>query len=257
MTIMESESFVYNNIDSKTLSIANVNFETGLLEEPFLAEREFIETQIRGRDRPYFIEVRKKPISINLNFAFTEPWNKTKLRNVLVWLNQDTYKELYFSANTNRRFFAMYIDAPKLLHNALSEGYVQIKMRTNCSHAFGPEVVSDIYDYSDNDEYENEIIFNNTGDLILKPEIQIEKIGEGDVSIINEADDDREFKFIDLEDKEIIYVDNYNEYIKTNIPNTYRYDNFNNNYLKLLVGENNLVIYGDCKIQFRYRLNYL
>lgn len=51
---------------------------------------------------------------------------------------------------------------------------------------------------------------------------------------------------------ETIYIDNENEYIETDLEDTYRYNEFNDNFLKLVRGKNILKISGKCKIKFRY-----
>ncbi len=57
-----------------------------------------------------------------------------------------------------------------------------------------------------------------------------------------------------LQDQEQVYIDNDNQIIKSLISDdTYRYDAFNDGYLELPVGMNNLIVTGYCQIQFRYR----
>ncbi|MFB0831567.1 hypothetical protein ACEU2D_18430 [Brevibacillus laterosporus] len=95
-------------------------------------------------------------------------------------------------------------------------------------------------------------LFLNNGDIRCKPEIWIEKIGDGDFSIINKSNGNLEFSFKDIKDREKLYIDCEREYIETDIHNVYRYDNFNNQYLELIRGRNILEFKGSFKVRFRY-----
>ncbi|RNB52673.1 hypothetical protein EDM57_21030 [Brevibacillus gelatini] len=96
-------------------------------------------------------------------------------------------------------------------------------------------------------------LFVNYGDVPCKPEIWIEKIGNGDLSIINKSNNNQEFKFVDILDKELLYIDCEREHIETDINMKYRYDNFNNEYLELVTGNNLLEFVGHFKVMFRYQ----
>lgn len=101
------------------------------------------------------------------------------------------------------------------------------------------------------------IEFYNDGDVVLKPELWIEKIGLGDAKIINITNNSQEFSFTGLIDGETVYVHCEREQIETSLEQTYRYGDFNDNYLELLRGVNVLQIVGDCKVNFRYRFKTL
>ncbi|CAH0122563.1 hypothetical protein PAE9249_05135 [Paenibacillus sp. CECT 9249] len=96
------------------------------------------------------------------------------------------------------------------------------------------------------------IVFDNKGDVNCKPEVWIEKIGNGDVSIVNTSDGNREFTFTGLVDEETVYVNNEREHIETSLTAKYRYSHFNDQYLDFPPGVNLLRVRGNAKIQFRY-----
>lgn len=56
-----------------------------------------------------------------------------------------------------------------------------------------------------------------------------------------------------LQNGEVIYVNNEIESIESSLVNTYRYDLFNNKYLQMRVGVNQLKVYGNVKIVLRYQ----
>lgn len=99
--------------------------------------------------------------------------------------------------------------------------------------------------------------FHNEGDIRLRPEIWITKIGHGPFSIVNTSDGNREFAFTDLADGETVYVNGDREYIESSLALTYRYDRFNDQYLELPTGTNRLQINGEARVRFRYQYKLL
>lgn len=100
--------------------------------------------------------------------------------------------------------------------------------------------------------FEPVLVIDNKGDVELKPEIWITKVGNGDFSLINTSNANDEFKFTSLIHDEVVYVHNENEDIETSFAATYRYKNFNDHYLTLPCGENVFRVIGKAKLKFRY-----
>lgn len=105
--------------------------------------------------------------------------------------------------------------------------------------------------------FEPVIVIDNKGDVSLKPETWITKTGNGDIRIINLTQRLEEFLFSDLIDQETVYINNDTEDIETSLVATYRYKNFNDNYLTLPIGLNVLRVKGTGTLQFRYEFKYL
>lgn len=97
------------------------------------------------------------------------------------------------------------------------------------------------------------IEINNVGIKKIRPEVWITKIGNGDLSIINTSNGNEELKFKNLLDGETVYINGEREFIETSLAMTYRYDDFNDNYLEFVRGSNVLKVTGEAKIQFRYQ----
>ena len=147
--MLESTDFYYNGIYSVDMGIINCKIDSGLFEEPFLAEREIQEISIRGNDRPYFQGVRRAPLTFSLTFAFEDYYDEFKIREVARWLDQDYYRPFYTTSNPERIFYCMLYSDSKLLHNGLREGYVQIQMRCDSPYAYSPQYVSKVYEWDE------------------------------------------------------------------------------------------------------------
>jgi predicted phage tail component-like protein len=151
ITIKESLYFTFNGISSKNYNIMNVNVDTGVMkEEYFGAPQTIIEETVRGRDKPYFKQVKKEPLEISVTFAFDGSWTEQKLREVRQWLLEPKYyAPLIFSDDPEKIFYCLYINEPLLLHNCMKEGYITLNFRCNDAYAYSPLTTSEIYDWDE------------------------------------------------------------------------------------------------------------
>jgi hypothetical protein len=100
-------------------------------------------------------------------------------------------------------------------------------------------------------------LLDNRGDVVCKPELWIKKINSnGTVRITNESNTQM-FELKDLNVGETVYVDCENEDIVSDLPLTYRYDNHNNVFLELEVGENILTGEGEFELIIRHEFKTL
>lgn len=100
-------------------------------------------------------------------------------------------------------------------------------------------------------------LLENTGDTICKPELWITKRnGSGTVKLTNESNGQM-LVFTNLSNNEQVYVDCENEDIMTDLPLRYRYDDHNNVFLELEVGENLLTGEGDFELTIRHEFKTL
>lgn len=105
--------------------------------------------------------------------------------------------------------------------------------------------------------FEPVLVLINKGDQVCRPEIWIHKQGNGDFQIYNQSRHAEEFHFKNLVHDEEVYVDNERQHIESSLPVTYRYKNFNDQFMNLSVGKNILRVRGDAWIQFRYQFKLL
>lgn len=251
--IRESLYFIFDGRKSSDYGILNVNINSGLLEEPFMSGRSIREIRTKYHYKPFYQGLNREPLSFWLSFAFEDTWDDKKIHEIAQWLNVDYYKPLSFSENLDKVFYAMPVDEPQLIHNGLKRGYIQLNMRCDSPYAYSHFITSPIFENLNN---ETMFTIDNWGDLETYPEIYITMMENGNVSIINFANG-IETTLTNLKNGEQIYIDCENEIIRSSIANTWRYDDFNDQYLSLVYGSNVLKVTGKCRLQFRYRFRFL
>jgi phage-related protein len=253
----ENLEFFFNNQSSTNLGIVNINLEGGMIQERLFATRELFEEQLRGKTKPYFLSIEQKPFEFQLAFAFLNGFDNNKIREISRWLNVPYYKEFYFLENPQFRFFLMPIVDSFITHNGMNQGYVSLTMRSNDAFSYSQEFLTENYDLSLNPPEGTQITIENNGDVPMGLEMWITKYNDGEITIINTNDDNKEFTINNLKDYEQIYINHENEDIQSNVPNSYHFDDVTTDFIKLPIGINVLNVIGRCKIQFRYRYKYL
>lgn len=252
--IRESEHFHFAGRKSTDFGIRNVSVAEGLYVEPVVAAKTINEVYIPGRDDPYFIDVSEEPKTIQLRFAFLERWNDKLIDEVVRWLNVNTYQPLYFEGDIDKVYYVIPVDGIHKIHNGLKEGYLNLTMRCNSGRMYSHEIMTPEHDtnkLSHAQETDLPIIkIGNRGHFSTFPRIWIEKIGNGDITIYNKTNGNEKFEFKNIDMGEKLFIDCKNEIIKTDKERTYRYDDFNDNYLELIYGENVLSITKNVKIRF-------
>lgn len=253
--MLENLHFNYNGIDSKDMGLMNIRTDAGLFEEVFLPSRTINEERIRGRDKSYFFSTVRESISIPLTFLLPQGYTNDQLRAIGRWFNQDYYKPFYFTDHPSRIFYVMYKGDPKIFHNGCGEGYFTIELTSNSPFGYSPMITSpllEVNDMSTGFDFE----FINEGDEPIFPEVWITTKGNKNVKIHN-LSNGVQFEFNDLAFSETVYIDNENQDILTDLPLTYRYGNFNGNYLRLDRGMNRLKLFGQFRIEFRYQFKII
>lgn len=253
-TIKQSLYFNYDGTSSKDFKLVNVNLDSGMFDEQFVATREINETKVRGNDTPLFHGIDEEPLEFEMTIAFEGKYTEQDIDNVILWLFQDNYKPLYFEDNPNRLFYAMPVGDARIVHNGLKEGYITLNMRNKSSRVVSPQQLTPTYDLSANSGTYN-ISIENTGHLEVYPEISIKKIGAGNITITKDGEI---FEVRNLTDQEDIYINCEKEIIETDAIGVSRYDDVVGDYydMALAVGSNTFGVQGTCEITFRYTFKY-
>lgn len=254
-TIKEKTIFNYNGIWSDTFGLINVNLDNDMFDEILIANREIIEVQTRGSERPFHQGFRNEPIEFEMVIAFEDGFTKDKISDVINWLFVDYYKPLYFLGSEDKIFYCMPVGDSRIVHNGLSQGYFTINMRCNSPFVYSPVILSEKYDLSNGISKTIELM--NLGYGNIYPEISIQKIGNGNVSIQNLSDEGIFWEIRDLANLENVYINCEKEIIESDVIGLSRYGNVSGrNFPRLIYGKNVITISGKCYIQFRYRYRY-
>lgn len=254
----EATFFTFDGISSEEMGVQVVSLSSGLFEEQFLPDRQINETEVRGRDKPYFQGVDTKPLSFPLSIFIYDWRNRDNLRQIARWLYKDYYKPLYFDTNPQRIFYAMVEGVSTLFHNGTRDGYITLNIRCNSPYSYSP--VHTIENLKSREENSiNAMSLYNEGDLVISPKIWITKVnGDGSATIRNRTTGEQ-MTIDNLQDNEEVYIDCMNEEIVSSLEyvNVYRYENHNGNWLNFDIGDNQLEFVGDFDISMEYELIYL
>lgn len=254
-TIKNSLYFNYDGISSKEFNLIQISTSNGMYEEIFIGSRDIRETKVTGNDIPFFHGLDNSSLEFEMQIAFDGFYDDVKINNIILWLFQDRYKPLYFEDNPDKIFYCMPISDSSIFHNGLKEGYLTIKMRCNSPYIYSPVYLTDLYDLSSNTvKYSIEI--SNNSHFNLFPEIFIEKVGVGNITLTNVFNGGDILDILNLADAENIYINCKKEIIETDIIGVYRYDNVVGDFIELPIGNNIIQVEGKCKIQFRYQYQY-
>lgn len=255
--IRESKHFWFNGRKSTDFGIINISLSKELFDEQVVASKSINEMYIPGKKDPYFLDVSEEPKLIRLSFSFLEPWNDKLIDEVIRWLNVDEYSPLFFEGDIDLLFYVIPIDGIHQMHNGLKQGYLTLNMRCDSGKSYSHEIITPEYDTKKLSEIQNKemptIVLGNKGHFPIYPKVWIEKIDDGDLTIINRTNNGNVFEFKNIDVGERLFIDCKNEIIETNKNKTYRYDDFNDNYLELLYGENVLNVSNNMKIKFAMR----
>lgn len=251
--MLESIHFHYDGIGSKEMGLLNVQMDSGLFEEHFAPSRSIKTMSIRGRDEHYFQSIEYDPLSLPLTFYIEEKLSEEQAHQLNRWFHKKYYKPFYFDDFPDRIYYLMYQGNPRIFHSGMN-GYFDIEMVSNSPYSYSPTYTTFMEDFTGSSTHEYR--FENNGDIEIKPEIWIDKVGSGSIRILN-TNNGSDFKIDNLVDGETIYIDGENEEIETDLSNTYRYEDHNDNFLEFDYGVNRLHIEGQCRLQFRYRYKFL
>ncbi|MEK3910993.1 phage tail domain-containing protein [Paenibacillus sp. FSL H7-0331] len=250
MSIRSSEYFIFNGVQSQSFGIFNVNISSGMLTESFTANKSIKEVKIRNNPTPYFMNTEYEKLSFNLSFGFDEKYDSEKIRNVARWLTSPTfYAPLQFSENFNRIFYVMFTDTSELIHNGLSQGYLNLNVVCDSPFSYSP-VYNQIINLTSNVSEGTKIIVPNHGDFDNYPTLKIKVINGGSFSITNNSNGGEVLAFTGLANNETLTIDCQAQHIETDISHTYRFSNMttNSKFLKLIRGNNHLNIKGNVEI---------
>ena len=252
-TIKDKLHFNFDGIWSHAYKLIHIVLDSGMYEETFVAERNIVETNINGSDKPLLHRVETSPLEFDMTIAFEEGFSDNTINQIIQWLFQDDYyRPLYFEGKEDRVYYCMPVGEPSIIHNGLSQGYFNITMRCNSSRIYSPVNITQNETITTN----KTITIVNDGHYDIFPEISIVKNGAGHIVIESLDDNNDIFEIRDLTNMEDLYLNCEKEIIETDLTGVTRYNKLNGEFPRILIGTNRFKITGACTIQFRYKKNY-
>lgn len=249
---MQSEFFIFDGINSDDMGLYNIRMDSGLIETPFMGNKDTITTKVKNKDRPYFHGINKDVLQFTLQFSLLdEEWTPEKTHEIARWLLHDTYKSFQSSDDLGKYYYVICTNGESI-YKAHNKGYVELTFEANAPYAFSPIYLNE-YDLELNTTTDTIQIENrsNINDYYY-PRVEIWLKGTSTaITLKNLSDGGREFTFTGLQSGETISVDNENKYIISDVPSVYRFSNFNGNWFRLVYGINNIEVTGECVITVR------
>ena len=250
---MIRQDFIFDGVKSSDMNVQIVRVNSGLIETPFLAGREIIEDQPNRKSVPFHYRSKLNPLSFKLTFSLIDNlWDNQQLYDIANWLWQSDYKEFISADNLDRRYYVIGTSQCPFFTNGIGEGYFEVEYRNRYPYALSPTYITD-YDLSTNPTTTT-IVMENLSNINLPyyyPEIEITLTGSATgFTLKNLSDGGRETIFTGLSASEIIYMNNEKKLIMSST-NTNRFSLFNDNFFRLVKGQNYIQVTGTCTIQTR------
>lgn len=250
----QSLFFTYDGRDSRDYGIMQVQKGNGMFEEQFMPSRTIVEETIPGRDEPYYFGTTSTPIEDDIVLYTDNELTDRQIEEISDFLFAPYYKPLIFSDNPEKIYFAMFVGDARLIHNGAQSGYFTIRFKCNSPHSFSPVYNKSVYIGSETEYTDVNVI--NSGIYDIYPVIEFQKIGNGEISIINTTDGGKESRLYNLIDTQYIEMDSETKNLESNITHPNVYEGFNLVYPKLVRGINRLKIKGKSNVNISYYYKY-
>lgn len=243
--------FTYDGIPSMHYGIMQVSTGGGLYEDALMASRTIESENVKNRDFSIFKSITRENIKFNMAIYMEHGVDERQLDIVRNWFDVDYYKPFYFDERPDRVVYAMVEGEPTLKHDGY-QGYIDVSFVTNSPYWWSPIQALDF-------KGATTFSFTNTGTKSLFPVIEITAKGNissgSPVKVIN-VRTGQSLEVTQMASGEVLTVDCLNQYLQSSLPETYRYDVCNENYLEIETGVSSIQLVGNASFKFRYREKY-
>ncbi|MEB6232623.1 phage distal tail protein [Mammaliicoccus sciuri] len=144
--------FIFNGYHTRDFNVNNVQVDSGLAKDTFLATRNLTVERTRYSERSYLLGYTEEPLKFKIRLVFDEhKFTMNNYRALKRVFFQPTYKEMKFDnddeSNLHIIMYAMVTGSSEATHNVINDGYVDIEFETNSSKKYS-EIMEDEYDFS-------------------------------------------------------------------------------------------------------------
>lgn len=255
--MQESLGFTFNGKHSSEFGVVLAHTSGSLYQEQATMkfESEFMTNSATGITT--LEKDKKEPYKFKITLFLKEWQQRNNYRDIMRWLNTENFEELKFDSHNDRVVFAKVSNFNDLNHNGAMQGYFEIEFTTNNAMIFSPlkqteeAVVSGSYTFA----------VYNEGDSYFYPNIWIEKLGTGDITI--QVNEDKPLTLEKINNKEKIFIDNRHRFILSSQEEVgvYRANNHNHIWIKVPPSyisnkPETITVTGNCRIQFKWHEEY-
>lgn len=250
--------FVFDGVPCSEYGMMIYNFGSEGQDDVNFQAGEIIEERIAGRfDALTYGLVQNGSLTYTLVFGANmdsidcySPLDRYDVEAIAAWLtghNSRKWLEICQSDMETVRFKCMISELKLITYGDMPWAF---SCTVSCDSPFA-YTMPHIYTYDVNGEMTVRLFNRSSYNGYYRPKIRISLNGDGNISIINVTDDNREFKFTNLPTPNslVVDIDNHNQMI-TNNANLNIYPNFNNKFMRLLRGDNTLKISGKAQVKF-------
>lgn len=167
MELRNAPHFIFNGYHTRDFNVQNVQVDSGLAKDTFLATRNLTVERTRYSDKSYLLGFTEEPLKFKIRLLFDEhKFTLNNYRALKKVFYQPTYKEFKFDneeeSNLHIIMYAMLTGTSEATHNVINDGYVDLEFETNSSKKYS-EIMEDEYDFSKSasvkilEEYSKEI----------------------------------------------------------------------------------------------------
>ncbi|WP_239704835.1 phage tail family protein [Mammaliicoccus sp. E-M24] len=144
--------FIFNGFHTRDFNVQNVQVDSGLAKDTFLATRNLTVERTRYNDRSYLLGYTEEPLKFKIRLLFdAHKFTLNNYRALKKVFYQPTYKEFKFDneeeSNLHIVMYAMVTGTSEATHNVINDGYVDLEFETNSSKKYS-EIMEDEYDFS-------------------------------------------------------------------------------------------------------------
>ena len=243
--------FTYDGISSRAMGVTQVSVSGGLYEDDLMSSRTIETDKGRLSDITILKHVIREPVTFQMNLFLENGIDQASIDRITNWLDTDEYRPFYFDERDDRLIYAIPQGDTKLSHDGIN-GYFTVTMVGNSPYWYTP-VLSTEYETS------GTYTFINHGVTSIKPIIEIYPsrniTGEQPMTIKN-LRTNQEMKITEAVIGEVLTIDCEWERITSSLPNIYRYDAWNEEYLIMPTGQNVLQISDGGYVVIKYRERY-
>lgn len=244
--MFEGKDFIFDNITGSSQGIYIVT-DGGETRAPFGTARNIIEQKVTKNPKPFFHTLEEEPLQFSLTFWNKNGWSKENRLYFAKWIMQEYYSDFssedYYDEYEDEYkiiYKVICIDRPEKIMHGNIPNLITLNFRCDSPWSYTTEE-ENIFDCSTNSGtpvFEIEAEHNNNKKYY--PEIEIElKSTTTDITLTN-LTTGVVFSFTDLTEGETIYINNEKRQIISDIPDTYRLDNFNKNWMYFEYDENEI-----------------